>query len=139
LSKDGFTKILDFGMARSMPGSGISRHRNFDRNGPETAPGALFGTVPYVSREQVSGERVDFRSDRFSFGALLYEMATARRIRDERQHPHTVGDSHEPDRSKMAPEDPASAALDRRTLSGEDPKGRSRQRGIAHDLSTCAT
>jgi len=69
LSRDGLAKILDFGLAKlTAPESSI-----------ETQTGGLLGTVGYVSPEQVSGQPADFRSDQFSFGAILYEMATGKR------------------------------------------------------------
>ena len=82
VSRDGFAKILDFGLAkladlREEPEAAESKEST--EKVSKTRPGALLGTVAYMSPEQVSGKRVDFRSDQFSFGALLYEMSTGRR------------------------------------------------------------
>lgn len=78
ITTDGRVKILDFGVAK------LVRRRTVDselppRRAESTVPGALIGTVGYMSPEQVRGESVDHRSDIFSFGAVLYEMVTGRR------------------------------------------------------------
>ncbi|MET0619638.1 MAG: protein kinase, partial [Thermoanaerobaculia bacterium] len=70
LTKDGTVKILDFGLARPMPRLGAVDSTLTAR----TEPGALLGTVGYMSPEQVRGEPADDRSDIFSFGTVLYEM-----------------------------------------------------------------
>ena len=70
LTKDGAVKILDFGLARTMPRLGAADSTLTGR----TEPGALLGTVGYMSPEQVRGEPADERSDIFSFGTVLYEM-----------------------------------------------------------------
>ncbi len=79
VTKDGQVKILDFGLARQ-PGTGGSRT---DSDSPTmarlTSPGTVMGTTGYMSPEQVRGAFVDHRSDIFSFGAVLYEMASGRR------------------------------------------------------------
>jgi serine/threonine protein kinase/Tol biopolymer transport system component len=77
ISKDGFAKILDFGLAKSMvpavaEGSVLSTLA-------KTGEGTILGTVGYMSPEQASGKAVDFRSDQFSFGSILYEMLSGKR------------------------------------------------------------
>jgi TolB-like protein/Tfp pilus assembly protein PilF/predicted Ser/Thr protein kinase len=75
----GFVKIMDFGLAKilqspaaeSLTGSESEVTRTSDL----TTPGLAMGTVSFMSPEQVRGEEVDARSDLFSFGALLYDMA----------------------------------------------------------------
>ncbi|MBK9088822.1 MAG: serine/threonine protein kinase [Holophagales bacterium] len=80
VSKDGFAKILDFGLAKLVdPESGGGRESFIPTRSAGTEPGLVMGTVGYMSPEQARGEALDFRSDQFAFGALLYEMATGRR------------------------------------------------------------
>ena len=80
LLNDGRVKILDFGLARQDPviaGSGdLSSSPTAAR---PTNPGAMIGTVGYVSPEQAKGEVADHRSDIFSLGAVLYEMLRGER------------------------------------------------------------
>jgi eukaryotic-like serine/threonine-protein kinase len=79
VSKDGFVKILDFGLAKlgAAPVGSGSDLETIAR--PGTSAGAVLGTVGYMSPEQASGRPVDFRSDQFSLGAVLYEMVTGTR------------------------------------------------------------
>src|SRR5262245_30477930 len=78
VSKDGFVKILDFGLAKLFaPLSPESSH--LPTASPQTEPGVLLGTVGYMSPEQAAGQTVDFRADQFSLGSILYEMAAGRR------------------------------------------------------------
>src|SRR5262249_31721028 len=77
LTRDGRAKILDFGVAKveqPAPGSADGALLPTD-----TAHNLLSGTAPHMSPEQARGREVDFRSDQFSFGLLLYEMATGSR------------------------------------------------------------
>ena len=79
VSADGFVKILDFGLAKLVPDPSGSLSRSPTMARPETHPGTVFGTVGYMSPEQAAGQALDFRSDQFSFGSILYEMATGKR------------------------------------------------------------
>ncbi len=79
VSKDGFVKLLDFGLAKLFiaPTEQTSGAATFAPQ--ETQPGTVLGTVGYMSPEQAAGRSVDFRSDQFALGSILYEMATGRR------------------------------------------------------------
>ena len=77
ITHSGGAKLLDFGLAKWMPADEHSLlGRADDITKPLTTQGTLLGTVPYMSPEQLEGKDVDARSDIFSFGAILYEMAT---------------------------------------------------------------
>ena len=69
-------KILDFGLARAAAGADIDVD---DSDGPKTKQGVIVGTPTYMSPEQGRGGELDARSDLFSLGIVLYEMATCKR------------------------------------------------------------
>jgi tetratricopeptide (TPR) repeat protein len=86
VTADGFVKILDFGLAKLRGEGSGGQERWFDSAAPtwpespspQTAVGAILGTAGYMSPEQARGRAVDYRSDQFTLGAILYEMATGR-------------------------------------------------------------
>jgi tetratricopeptide (TPR) repeat protein/tRNA A-37 threonylcarbamoyl transferase component Bud32 len=81
IDEDGNARIMDFGIARSLTGKGI------------TGAGVMIGTPEYMSPEQVEGKETDQRSDIYSLGVILYEMATGR-VPFEGDTPFTIGIKH---------------------------------------------
>jgi eukaryotic-like serine/threonine-protein kinase len=79
IAADGQAKVLDFGLAKLQEKSPTSQDETHTRELTMTEAGTVLGTVAYMSPEQARAETVDARSDLFSFGVLLYEMAVGRR------------------------------------------------------------
>ena len=89
IDEDGSARIMDFGIARSLSGKGI------------TGAGVMIGTPEYMSPEQVEGKETDPRSDIYSLGVILYEMV-AGRVPFEGDTPFTIGVKHKSE----PPQDP---------------------------------
>ncbi len=81
VSRDGFTKILDFGLAKLTERGSDDQEATLGATHSDegTRLGSVVGTVGYMSPEQVQGKPVDHRSDIFSFGCVLYEAVTRRK------------------------------------------------------------
>jgi len=77
IAADGRVKILDFGLARqtAVAAAGSDETRAMG----QTEPGMILGSVTYMSPEQARGNAVDYRSDQFSFGLVLYELVTGKK------------------------------------------------------------
>ncbi len=111
ITKDGHIKILDFGIAKLTwsevtPESG--EERSLESLTTQTRSGSVLGTVSYMSPEQVRGKPVDHRSDIFSFGAILYEMLTAKRA--------FKGETDVDTMMAVLKEDPPEMALERQSI-----------------------
>ncbi|MBD0371885.1 MAG: UvrD-helicase domain-containing protein, partial [Pyrinomonadaceae bacterium] len=81
VSRDGYAKILDFGLAKLAENRKAQLTANSTENTllqVKTESGTIMGTINYMSPEQLMGQRVDLRSDIFSFGIVLYEILTGR-------------------------------------------------------------
>ncbi|MBK7369193.1 MAG: protein kinase [Candidatus Eisenbacteria bacterium] len=79
LTEDGRTKVLDFGLAKQMGDTAGSHESNAETAAYLTREGVAVGTLPYMPPEQLQGRATDARSDLYSYGALLFELATGRR------------------------------------------------------------
>jgi predicted ATPase len=73
VSLDGAAKVLDFGLAKLLA---VTPAPDADASTSISKDGAVMGTLGYMSPEQANGAKLDFRSDQFSFGSVLYEMVT---------------------------------------------------------------
>ena len=126
VSKHGFAKILDFGLAKLVTPEDQEVSALRTAAGDPTRPGMVMGTVGYMSPEQAAGRVVDFRSDQFSFGSIVYELATGKRAFERSTTAETLTAiiREEPDPVGAAqPESPVARALARRALPREGPGG----------------
>lgn len=135
LTKSG-AKLMDFGLAKSAiagagaapPLSSLTQSLNPSaRTTPVTAQGTIVGTFQYMSPEQMEGKETDARSDIFSFGAVLFEMATGKRAFDGKTTASVIAailEREPPSISQLQPMSPP--ALDRvvKTCLAKDPDER---------------
>jgi len=140
VTPEGRVKILDFGLARVQEGRGPdSSGSQTVTVGPETphptSPGMVVGTVAYMSPEQASGHKVDYRSDQFSLGLVLYEMLARRRAFEGKSTAQTMAAIIEDE----APPLPATVPTQvrwvvERCLAKDPPKRYASTQDLAHEL-----
>src|SRR5512143_1306742 len=140
ISKDGYVKILDFGLSKlSMPEfGGVSAMPTLAR--PETEPGTVLGTVAYMSPEQASGHQVDYRSDQFSLGSILYEAVAGGKAFRKNTSAETMSaiirDDPEP-LGKLRPDSPLLLRWIIERCLAKDPEERyASTRDLARDLAS---
>ncbi len=141
VSKDGFVKILDFGLAKLTEAAAPQDASVMPTAvAAPTEPGTVMGTVGYMSPEQASGQPVDFRSDQFSFGSILYEMATGKRAFQRKTGAETlvaiIRDEPEP-LAQAAPAAPAPVRWIVERCLAKDPEERyASTKDLARDLKS---
>ncbi|MFZ1007273.1 MAG: protein kinase [Candidatus Sulfotelmatobacter sp.] len=137
VSGDATAKILDFGLAKLR---GVNDTPDSEASTTITEHGTVLGTVGYMSPEQATGNELDFRSDQFSFGAVLYEMVTGSPAFRKKTHAETMAAilRDEPERlgSRMLQAPPPFLWIVERCLA-KDPKDRyASTHDLARDLAS---
>jgi serine/threonine protein kinase/Tol biopolymer transport system component len=138
ISKDGYVKILDFGLAKLTEPVTQELSALPTAIAAPTQPGTVMGTAGYMSPEQASGQPVDFRSDQFNLGSILYEMATAKKAFQKKTGAETlvaiIKEEPEP-LSQTAPQAPAPVRWIVERCLAKDPEERyASTKDLARDL-----
>jgi len=141
MTKDGLVKILDFGLAKlTQSGEEPGEESELPTMTRATEPGTILGTIGYMSPEQASGLVLDARSDQFSLGAILYEMATGRKAFDRATKVQTLSAivTDEPEAiGKVNPKLPAHFCWIVERCLAKEPQGRyASTLDLARDLAT---
>ena len=139
VGEDGRVKLLDFGLAKLMEmtvdadvDSQAGTATMIARENFQTEEGAIVGTVAYMSPEQAEGKKVDALSDIFSFGSMLYEMATGRRAFEGANKISTLAailHKEPPPLAEVAPDVPAELDKIIRRCLRKDPDHRAQHAG----------
>jgi len=140
VSKDGYVKILDFGLAKLTETVSQDASVLPTAIAAPTQPGTVMGTAGYMSPEQASGQPVDYRSDQFTLGAILYEMATGKRAFQRKTGAETlvaiIKEEPEPI-GQLAPKAPAPVRWIVERLLAKDPEDRyASSKDLARDLKS---
>src|SRR5580704_6005795 len=138
LTKSG-AKLMDFGLAKAIeapatPAGSVTQTMGATPSSPITQAGVVVGTFQYMSPEQVEGKPADARTDIFSLGSVLYEMATGKRAFDGQTSASVIAGILEREPAPISAAQPASpAALDRivKSCLAKDPDERWQ---TAHDV-----
>jgi len=136
---DDTVKILDFGLAKLTLDGGEKADIGTTTVSSDTQAGVILGTIEYMSPEQASGRPLDFRSDQFSFGVMLYEMATGKRAFRRTSATQTllaiVGEQPEPIAALNPEVPPPLCWIIERCLAKEPEKRYGSTRDMARDLA----
>src|SRR5262249_31765422 len=133
-------KILDFGLAKLTQPEGSDARTAAATVSGATQEGIILGTVGYMSPEQAVGRAIDYRSDQFSLGSILYEMATGRRAFVRASTPQTLAaiiqDEPEPI-ANLNPKIPAPVRWIVERCLAKEPRGRyASTEDLARELAT---
>ena len=140
ISKAGVAKVADFGLAKLAESSEANVSSLPTSDGRQTTAGVIMGTVTYMSPEQARGAAVDFRSDQFSFGSMLYEMLSGRQAFKRASTPETLSAIIRDEPTPLSDTAPSLAApiswLVERCLAKEPQERFASTRDLARDLAS---